>query len=1133
MNVKKRGIAAALTVLSMLISIVPCAYAEEKSDYAEVVFGDEDKLYNITELPVAESMTVHKTIKGKNCLVGGKSTGYTPGYNGLFYQFDVNKELMYNLPEGTPVEVTVEYYDGDGGSFCIDYDSYNSSGMYENLNSTETVYLTGTNDWKTYTFYIEDCRMLKSESTLLSDFRLGMYGVKMGMSLGNVFDIAFASIKVEYADYREVLDSDLGSTKQGNIFAAEDGIEIKHFLRNKSDKAVSAEAMYKLYDSKGTLIEEYNSGKHGFDANGEKTVEFTLNNAEKFDIYRLECTLTEWYDDNPDEKKTHLYTESVSRAMIPKNGNQGLGACQQLSYGRGTAQDIGTSMEGAGLSMLRDDVAWGDFNTKEKQEKNIPALKNRIKTLNEHGVRFLALLWNNGQNPMSDGGNVPATESELDAWEEYCGMMARELKGYTDYFEIWNEYNITMFNTTNQTPEIYVELLKRAYRAIKKENPNAVVAGGSPSEVDLVFLENIFRLGALEHMDVVSVHPYDWTGSFREGRYVNSLKNMQELMEKYGKVLPIWNTELGFGTCLSDKRYGHTRVEQCASIVRGWILNQSNKLAEMWTYYMYTDMDKPDDGESCFGLVNCWSNEELTDYGAKESYLAVAAMNSLVGSGANAVSSFEDYNKREYAVNFYNYDLQKNVMVLESFENSVLMNFDLGCGSVDLLDMYGNKMATLESENGIYSFNASLVPVYVTGNFEKCEKVDTAGGVVADALEKTCVANDTVKFDFNYSGSEELYIETEAEKEITVTENNGFKNGTAELVLEIAPEANGKITLPIKIKNANGAIRYCADHVLNVSDPVEITISSQDGGDENTNHHKVRVCVKNVTQSKVLGGEVFVSEPEDVKNTNMTRHFYSLGIGKECVFVFNLPMRVVQNTVDLHVTVKLDSGTEYVSSQYLDFATAMYASEKPVIDGKVDIGEWKGKWIGCFEEKDVKENPSWKGPDDQSFSASMMWDEENFYMLAMVTDDVYSMNISPYRPDQMWQGDNMQFSIDDRVDINPMDASVINELSVGKMDGYGDICYRHSSYYGLPSGQIVENADICIKRYDNYTVYEIAMPWSELINDSFSPVEGNTYRFSVMINENDGAGRTGWMEYNSGIGASKQVDQFGTIKLCK
>ena len=85
----------------------------------------------------------------------------------------------------------------------------------------------------------------------------------------------------------------------------------------------------------------------------------------------------------------------------------------------------------------------------------------------------------------------------------------------------------------------------------------------------------------------------------------------------------------------------------------------------------------------------------------------------------------------------------------------------------------------------------------------------------------------------------------------------------------------------------------------------------------------------------------------------------------------------------------------------------------------------------------------------------------------------------------------------------------------------------------MPVAQIVKNMDICIKRYEGYTVYEIAAPWSEILQPGFVPSTDRTYRFSVMINENDGTGRKGWMEYNSGIGASKQVDLFGPLTLYK
>lgn len=532
-----------------------------------------------------------------------------------------------------------------------------------------------------------------------------------------VLSLLAAILPGGFASASEVgqVESGLGSAKLGNIFADGEAARITHSLTNKADKNINVTVKYRLYNSDGSLAEEYSPDNINLMPKEKKEIGFTLENMERFDIYNLECTLTEQCEGSAAE--THIYNESVSRAMRPKKENKSFGACQQLSVSRGNAADAAVSMEAAGLSMLRDDVSWSEYDTEEKRAKNLPVLKERISVLKERGISYLALLWNTSKKPMSDGGNVPSTEKELEAWEKYCGMMAAELKGYTDYFEIWNEFNLDLFNTKNQPPEVYVEILKRSYRAIKEANPNAVIVAASPSEVDLEFLEDIFKLGALQYTDVIGVHPYDWTGQFREGRYVETMKAAQELMKKYGRVLPLWNTELGFGTCLADERYGHTREEQCAAIVRAYILNKSNKLAEKWIYYMFTDMDNPNDGEACFGLVNCWANKELKDWGAKESFLAVSALNSLIGEDSEVVGAYEDYNTREYAVNFYNSDMKKNVLTMESFNKTTQMTFYLGCSSVDILDMYGNKTETVSSENGVYTFDVGLKPIYAVGNF--------------------------------------------------------------------------------------------------------------------------------------------------------------------------------------------------------------------------------------------------------------------------------------------------------------------------------------------------------------------------------------------------------------------------------
>ena len=348
-------------------ALPPICLAESTGDYAMAVFGKETKFYRMTETLGGESMTTKSVIDGKECIVGGKDTGYGEGQNGLFFQFSVDKDFMYNLPNGTPIEVTVEYYDGPVGSFAIDYDSYNSSGMYPNLNSTETVYLLVNGVENAHVLY-RGPQNDERKTAIPTDFRLGMYGVKMGMSTGRTFDIAFASVKVEYADFRELLDSDLKSTRIGNIFGADEDMEIRHNLRNKSDKNISAAMQYKLYDSKERLIEEH-SETADFDPKEEKTVGFKLNNLNTFDIYRIECSLSEWYADKPDEKKTHTYEESVTRAMLPAKGNPGFGACQQIANGRGTPEDVGASMQSAGLTMLRDDVVWERFDTGAEKGK--------------------------------------------------------------------------------------------------------------------------------------------------------------------------------------------------------------------------------------------------------------------------------------------------------------------------------------------------------------------------------------------------------------------------------------------------------------------------------------------------------------------------------------------------------------------------------------------------------------------------------------------------------------------------------------------------------------------------------------------------------------------------------------------
>ncbi|MNO01013.1 hypothetical protein D3C81_2210460 [compost metagenome] len=59
----------------------------------------------------------------------------------------------------------------------------------------------------------------------------------------------------------------------------------------------------------------------------------------------------------------------------------------------------------------------------------------------------------------------------------------------------------------------------------------------------------------------------------------------------------------------------------------------------------------------------------------------------------------------------------------------------------------------------------------------------------------------------------------------------------------------------------------------------------------------------------------------------------------------------------------------------------------------------------------------------------------------------------------------------------------------------------------------------------------MAIPWSALLLAGMTPAPGSDFGFSLLMNDDDGSGRRGWMEYMSGIGSSKDPDAFGDLLL--
>jgi hypothetical protein len=75
----------------------------------------------------------------------------------------------------------------------------------------------------------------------------------------------------------------------------------------------------------------------------------------------------------------------------------------------------------------------------------------------------------------------------------------------------------------------------------------------------------------------------------------------------------------------------------------------------------------------------------------------------------------------------------------------------------------------------------------------------------------------------------------------------------------------------------------------------------------------------------------------------------------------------------------------------------------------------------------------------------------------------------------------------------------------------------------------VGDAKLVVTRTGDTTVYEAAIPWSALgIKD---PRTGKRVSWSTTVNDNDGEGFRGWLEWTPGVCGGKDSSAFGWLEL--
>ncbi len=218
-------------------------------------------------------------------------------------------------------------------------------------------------------------------------------------------------------------------------------------------------------------------------------------------------------------------------------------------------------MAKAGFPLHRSTVAWND---NEPSPGNYTwKLQDALMQENARcGLRPLLLLAYG--HPRYDASSGPSetcgvhsvlTPEGIAGYAAWAGEVARRYRGQQVIYEIWNEPNIHIF-WPKPDPDAYMAMLEATAPAIRAADPTALIAGGALSnvwggkwdELDVPYLTRCLERGLLEHVDVLSFHPYNLFPPERiRDQQIIPIRKLIAYYAPPGKRIELLITEVGYG----------------------------------------------------------------------------------------------------------------------------------------------------------------------------------------------------------------------------------------------------------------------------------------------------------------------------------------------------------------------------------------------------------------------------------------------------------------------------------------------------------------------------------------------------------------------------------------------------------
>lgn len=253
-------------------------------------------------------------------------------------------------------------------------------------------------------------------------------------------------------------------------------------------------------------------------------------------------------------------------------------------------------IQAAGFGFVRMDMFW-HICEPQVGVYDFSPYDQLVQGLSQRGLSALFILDYN--NPLY-GENLCSirTQTGRDGFARFAAQAVAHFQGADIAWEIWNEPNIHWFWQPEPDAGQYMLLLQAAAEAMRAVDPDVTILAPAVSCVDYDFIVSCGQLGLFDHIDALSVHPYECTHpeQFRLLRHM--LRQVLAAQFPQHTGIPLVSSEWGYSTYTS----GVSDTVQAQYLARMFISNISMDIPSVW-YDWRDDGPNPANPEHNFGVV--------------------------------------------------------------------------------------------------------------------------------------------------------------------------------------------------------------------------------------------------------------------------------------------------------------------------------------------------------------------------------------------------------------------------------------------------------------------------------------------------------------------------------------------------